>query len=141
MMYYSLPDEVDTHTVVDSLLMSRKTILLPHVTGEGTMELRRYTGPKDLAAGAYGIMEPTGEVFTEYKDIDLAVIPGMAFDHAGNRMGRGKGYYDRFLPCIPQAYKMGLCFPFQMIDAVPAEAHDIKMDEIISAVNTDAVRQ
>ena len=98
MLYYSLPDEVDTHTLVDSLLMSGKHILLPRVTGEGTMELRRYTGPSDLAQGAYNIMEPTGEVFDNYTDINLAVIPGVAFDKDGNRMGRGKGYYDRLLP-------------------------------------------
>ena len=103
MLYYSLPDEVDTHTLVDSLLMSHKTILLPRVTGEGTMELRRYTGPSDLAIGAYNIMEPTGEVYDDYEEIDLAVIPGVAFDAEGNRMGRGKGYYDRFLPLVPQA--------------------------------------
>lgn len=77
--------------------MSGKHILLPRVTGEGTMELRRYTGPSDLAQGAYNIMEPTGEVFDNYTDINIAVIPGVAFDKDGNRMGRGKGYYDRLL--------------------------------------------
>lgn len=131
MLYYSLPDEVDTHTLADSLLMSRKTILLPRVTGDGTMELRRYTGPCSLTPGAYGIMEPTGSVFADYASIDLAVIPGMAFDRHGNRLGRGKGYYDRFLPLIPQAYKIGICFPFQMADSIPTDRHDIKMDEII----------
>ena len=120
MLYHSLPDEVDTHTIVDSLLMSGKTILLPRVTGEGTMELHRYNGPNDLQIGAYGIME-------------LAIVPGVAFDHDGNRMGRGKGYYDRFLPLIPDTYKIGVCFPFQMITSIPAEEHDIRMDEIITS--------
>lgn len=131
MLYYSLPDEVDTHTLVDSLLMSRKTILLPRVTGEETMELRRYTGPSDLAIGAYNIMEPTGEVFADYVDIDLAVIPGVAFDSDGNRMGRGKGYYDRFLPLVPQAYKIGICFPFQKVESIPTDEYDVRMDEVI----------
>lgn len=134
MLYYSLPDEVYTHTVVDSLLMSHKTILLPHVTGNGTMELRLYTGPKDLTTGAYGIMEPTGKFFTEYSTIDLTVVPGVAFDLTGNRMGRGKGYYDRFLPLVHNAYKIGICFPFQIVDDIPSEEHDIKMDEIISTI-------
>ena len=133
MLYHSLPDEVDTHTIVDSLLMSGKTILLPRVTGEGTMELHRYNGPKDMQVGAYGIMEPTGEVYTDYSNIDLAVVPGVAFDHDGNRMGRGKGYYDRFLPLIPDKEKIGVCFPFQMITSIPAEEHDIRMDEIITS--------
>ncbi len=131
MLYYSLPDEVCTHTLVDSLLLSKKNVLLPRVTGEGTMELRRYTGPSDLAIGAYDIMEPTGEPFTDYATIDLAIVPGMAFSPLGDRMGRGKGYYDRFLPFIPQAYKIGICFPFQMVDSLPTDEHDIRMDEVI----------
>ena len=132
MLYHSLPDEVDTHTIADSLLMSGKTILLPRVTGESTMELRRYTGPRDLAIGAFGIMEPMGDVFTDYASIDLAVVPGMAFDHSGNRMGRGKGYYDRLLPLLKHAYKIGVCFPFQMVESVPRDEHDARMDEVIT---------
>ena len=131
MLYYSLPDEVCTHTLVDSLLMSGKTILLPRVTGESTMQLRRYTGPRDLAAGAYGIMEPTGDAFDDYPSVDLAVVPGVAFDRSGNRMGRGKGYYDRFLPMLKRAYKIGVCFPFQMVDSLPTDGHDVRMDEVI----------
>lgn len=77
MLYYSLPDEVYTHTLVDALLASGKRVLLPRVTGEGTMELRLYTGPQSLEQGAYNIMEPVGEVFTDYAQIDLAVIPGV----------------------------------------------------------------
>lgn len=131
MLYYSLPDEVCTHTIVDSLLMSGKRILLPRVTGEGTMELRRYTGPRDLARGAYGIMEPTGDVFNDYASIDLAIVPGMAFDPSGNRMGRGKGYYDRFLPHLNNAYKIGVCFPFQIVQNIPTDKHDVRMDEVL----------
>lgn len=74
MLYYSLPDEVYTHTLVDALLASGKRVLLPRVTGEGTMELRLYTGPQSLEQGAYNIMEPVGEVFKDYAQIDLAVI-------------------------------------------------------------------
>lgn len=131
MLYYSLPDEVYTHTLVDSLLLGGKTVLLPRVTGEGTMELRCYTGPLSLAKGAYGIMEPTGGLFANHEAIDVAIVPGMAFDMSGNRIGRGKGYYDRFLSHVPNAYKIGVCFPFQMVDSVPAGVHDVNMDEVI----------
>lgn len=131
MLYYSLPDEVDTHTLVDSLLMSGKHILLPRVTGEGTMELRRYTGPSDLTQGAYNIMEPTGEVFDDYAAIDLAVIPGVAFDSDGNRMGRGKGYYDRLLPKLANTYKIGICLPFQLVEKIPTDEYDVRMDEVL----------
>jgi 5-formyltetrahydrofolate cyclo-ligase len=77
-------------------------------------------------------MEPIGEVFPEsrYDEITLALIPGMAFDAEGHRLGRGKGYYDRLLPRLSRAYKMGVCFPFQMVDAVPSEPHDQKVDEV-----------
>ena len=132
MLYHSLPDEVYTHTLADSLLLGGKTILMPRVTGEGTMELRRYTGPRDLSPGAYGIMEPSGDTFDDYADIDLAIVPGVAFDLVGNRLGRGKGYYDRLLPLIPGAYRIGVCFAFQLADSIPTDGHDIKMNEVIA---------
>ena len=72
-----------------------------------------------------------GEQFTDYDKIDLALVPGMAFDAAGHRLGRGKGYYDRFLGEHPHIYKIGVCFPFQRVAEVPSEAHDVVMDEVI----------
>ena len=129
LIYYSLPDEVDTHTFIQKW-SGKKTILLPVVVGD-ELEIREYTGPEDLATSSYGIGEPTGEVFTDYSSIDLIAVPGVAFDTNGNRLGRGKGYYDRLLPCIPSAYKIGICFPFQLVEEVPAEPFDIRMNEII----------
>ena len=86
MLYYSLPDEVYTHTLVDALLASGKRVLLPRVTGEGTMELRLYTGPQSLEQGTYNIMEPVGEVFTDYAQIDLAVYEALEKVQAGDVM-------------------------------------------------------
>ena len=114
-----------------AILDLEKRILLPVVVGDD-LELRLYTGPEDLKPGAYGIEEPTGELFTDYADIDFIVVPGVAFDRNGNRLGRGKGYYDRLLPRIPSAHKAGICFPFQLVEEVPAEPFDIRMDEIIT---------
>ncbi|MGP1465522.1 5-formyltetrahydrofolate cyclo-ligase [Prevotella koreensis] len=131
LMYYSLDDEVNTHDVVDTVLKQGKTVLLPKVISETEMELRRYTGPQDLQDGFFNIMEPSGELFENYEDIDLAVIPGMAFDSQNNRLGRGKGYYDRMLPKLVNAYKIGVCFDFQHLPGIPADENDIKMDEII----------
>ena len=139
MLYYSLPDEVYTHTLVDALLASGKRVLLPRVTGEGTMELRCYTGPQSLEQGAYNIMEPVGEVFTDYAQIDLAVIPGVAFDRQLNRMGRGKGYYDRLLPQLGCAYKIGICFDFQLVESIECEEHDIRMDEVITGEGQNSI--
>lgn len=130
LLYHSLKDEVDTHEFIRK--WSRlKRILLPVVVGDN-LELRVYTGPEDLAIGAYGIEEPTGARFTDYAAIGFIAVPGVAFDRNGNRLGRGKGYYDRLLPRIPAAYKAGICFPYQLVEEVPAEPFDIRMDEIIT---------
>lgn len=131
LMYYSLGDEVDTHDAVDRVLKQGKTVLLPKVISDTEMELRRYTGPEDLQNGFFNIMESSGELFDDYAAIDLAVVPGMAFDIQNNRLGRGKGYYDRMLPKLVNAYKIGVCFSFQRLPGIPAEGNDVKMDEVI----------
>ena len=131
LMYYSLADEVNTHEAVDALVRSGKTVLLPRVIDGENMEIRIYESRDDLAPGHYGIMEPTGKLYTCYENIDIAVVPGMAFDAAGHRLGRGKGYYDRFLPKATHAYKLGVCFDFQKRAAIPADDFDVTMDCVI----------
>jgi len=133
LLYYSLPDEVDTHLLTDELAIAGKTILLPKVTGDETMELRRYRGREDLRRGPLQLLEPAGEPFHDEGAIEVAVVPGMAFDTEGHRLGRGRGYYDRFFATSfaherPLLY--GLCFPFQLVESVPAEDHDIRMDKV-----------
>ena len=131
MLYHALPDEVPTQQLIDRLVAEGKTVVLPRVVSDTDMELRRYTGPQDLQRGAFGIMEPTGELFTDYEQLQVAVIPGMAFDREGHRLGRGKGYYDRLLSHVPYIYKIGLCYDWQLVDHVPTNEHDIKMDEVV----------
>lgn len=132
MLYYSLPDEVDTHELTGQLVAQGKTVLLPRVTADGTIEVCQYAGADDLRPGPFGIMEPVGPLFTRLSDIDAVVVPGMAFDSTGRRLGRGRGYYDRFFSAAPPLYKIGLCFPFQLVDCVPAEPHDVVMDAVIA---------
>lgn len=129
LLYHPLPDEVDVSPLLD--MLPGRMVLLPRVTGESTMELRVYEGRGSLEPGAYGIMEPCGPLFTDYGSIDVAVVPGMAFDKDGNRLGRGKGYYDRFLARTPHVYKIGVCFPFQLLESVPAGPTDVRMDEVV----------
>ncbi len=131
LMYYSLPDEVFTHEVINTLVEEGKTVLLPVVLNGEDMELRLYRGAEDLKTGSFGIMEPVGKPFPCYPEIDVAIIPGMSFDNDGNRLGRGKGYYDRLLAKIPQTYKIGMCFDFQKVEEVPTEETDIRMDEVL----------
>lgn len=128
--YYSLPDEVNTHQLIDELVAEGKTVLLPKVLDGETMELRRYTGLQDLSEGSFHIMEPVGEPFSDYSEIDLSLIPGMAFDAHGHRLGRGKGYYDRFLRAV-SVRTIGVCFDFQRVDVVPTDENDVAVDEVI----------
>ena len=128
LLYHSLNDEVDTHAFIQKW-SSEKRILLPVVVGDD-LELRIYTGPEDMSiSGIYGIAEPTGEIFTDYAAIDFIVVPGVAFDAKGNRLGRGKGYYDRALTKL-QSYRIGVCFQFQLLPHIPVEATDLPMDEV-----------
>ena len=157
MAYYSLPDEVNTHQLLDDLVAEGKTVLLPKVLDATTMELRHYTGPHDLAPGPFGILEPTGSHYSpsslltppSSKTIDVAIIPGVAFDALGHRLGRGRGYYDRFLRTmgtvpsvsseandrgtVPSVRPLliGLCFDFQKVPSVPVDPTDISVDQVI----------
>ena len=130
LMYYSLPDEVQTHNFIEKW-KDEKQIILPVVVGETELEFRHYNGKQDLIKGAFGIEEPAGKAFEEFDQIDLAIIPGVSFDAKGNRLGRGKGYYDRQLPKL-KATKIGICYAFQVSEVVPAGPYDYPMDEVIT---------
>ncbi len=131
MAYSSLPDEVNTLDLLAQLLSKGKRVLLPKVINDHEMQLCEMRSMNDLSEGAFHIMEPNGPVFTDYNLIDVAIVPGMAFDHDGHRLGRGRGYYDRFLAQLPYIYKIGVSFSFQKVSFVPVEANDIIMDEIL----------
>lgn len=128
-LYSSLPDEVATHHLLDDI-RDTKRVLLPTVVGDD-MEFHEYTSTSVVVKSDYGIMESQGPLYTDYSKIDLVVVPGMAFDKEGNRLGRGRGYYDKFLTKV-DAHKVGVCFPFQLVDHVPHDEHDIRMDEVIT---------
>lgn len=129
--YYSLPDELDTKCQLNDWHQN-KNIFLPKVNGSN-LDIIRYA-PSQIEIGAYNTFEPIGPTIDPAK-IDLAIIPGVAFDKNGNRMGRGKGYYDRFLLNC-NTIKIGICFDFQLFDTIPNEPHDIKMDAIITNNHT-----
>lgn len=129
--YWSMDDEVYTHDFVNKWAGS-KTLLLPCVKGD-ELELRYFDGEERLQPGeGYAIPEPVGELFTDWGKIDLILVPGVAFDKSGNRLGRGKGYYDKVLKQTG-AYKLGVCFDFQLVERVPVEPHDVKMDWVVAS--------
>ena len=128
LLFWPLPDEVD----VSSLALKwygDKRILLPVVVGD-ELELRQFLGQESLIEGAFGILEPVGEPFTDYQSVDLVIVPGLAFDSRGGRLGRGKGYYDRLLPRL-KAVRVGVCFEHQICDRLECESHDVPMDRVI----------
>ena len=151
--YYPLPDEVDIRPLLDEWMAEGKNVFLPKVTGPTSMELHRYTGHDGLQEGAFHILEPIASQGDSLPDLlrtsdhepaPLILVPGQAFDAAGHRLGRGRGYYDRFLNTVgtvllcqdsltqknrPSVF--GVCFDFQKVPEVPTDEHDVAVDEVI----------
>jgi 5-formyltetrahydrofolate cyclo-ligase len=87
-----------------------------------------------LEKGPYGVPEPVEHQYLRLRDVDLVVVPGLAFDKQGGRLGRGKGCYDRFLKRLPaDTATIGLAFDFQILPSVPAAAHDVNVDKVLFA--------
>ena len=128
MLYYSLPDEVQTADFI-AKWRNRKQIILPTVVGDDIIPVK-LDADTTFAKGDFDIQEPQSVEYTG--GYDLIIVPGVAFDKDGNRLGRGRGYYDRFLCKHGNVKKIGICFDFQLVDEIPTEPTDIRMDEIIS---------
>ncbi len=128
-LYSALPGEVSMAGVMERW-HREKRILLPVVRGE-EMDFVRYEWPGALRQGAFGIWEPAGGEVVPAADIDLIVVPGVAFSACGERLGRGRGFYDRFLAGT-RAYKIGVCFDHQVVEGIACDPHDVNMDMIIT---------
>lgn len=129
MLYHSLPDELPTHEFITKWAHS-KHLFLPRVNGD-ELEVLPYN-PHELQSGAFSIEEPQGNNITHPNTLDLIIVPAVALDHDKNRLGRGKGYYDRLLSKT-QATTIGVGYDLQLIPTgIPAEPHDIKLDYIIT---------
>lgn len=128
MLYSSLPDEVQTIEFIEKW-RHKKRIILPTVVGDDIIPVE-LTDDTDFAIGDFNILEPQNNPYNG--SYDLIIVPGVAFDKYGNRIGRGKGYYDRFLSKHMDIKRIGICFDFQLIEEVPTEDNDIRMHEIIS---------
>jgi len=128
LMYWSLPDELPTHNFIVKW-STKKQMLLPMVKGD-KMLVKPFTSIDDLRKSDMGIWEP--EAQKEYlRHIDLVIVPGIAFDKSKNRLGRGKGYYDRYFN-HKNIVKVGVCYDFQLLEVVPTEPFDVRMDKIIT---------
>ncbi|MCC8088299.1 MAG: 5-formyltetrahydrofolate cyclo-ligase [Rikenellaceae bacterium] len=127
LVYWSLPDEIRTVEFLEKW-RDRKRICLPVMKGKELL-IKQYLRGCVINKANYGISEPDGPLI-DPSEIDFAVIPGVAFDKNNNRLGRGKGFYDRLLKQM-DAVKAGVCYGFQIVDEIPAEPHDVKMDLVI----------
>jgi len=138
MFYVSLQDEVDTFIMIDEALKAGKRIAVPVILKE---EKRLIAGEihnrlEDLESQHFGIYQPRQDRVKEVplNDIDLVVVPGVAFDRKNIRLGRGHGYYDRFLSGLPKRTRtIGLAFDFQVMEDLPQDPHDVPVSKIITA--------
>jgi 5-formyltetrahydrofolate cyclo-ligase len=129
LLYFPHKNEVDTTPIIEKLLQEGKNVILPKVVGFHIHPIK-ISNLASLKSGYAGIKEPEGEKYP-LEDIDIIVVPAIAFDIHGHRLGYGKGYYDRLLSKV-NAYKIGLAYDFQVLEKLPSEPHDIPVDLIVT---------
>ncbi|HZJ99919.1 MAG TPA: 5-formyltetrahydrofolate cyclo-ligase [Tissierellaceae bacterium] len=135
MTFISFGNEVDTHNFIKKSLSDGKRIAVP-ITFPKTREIKpsEILDFDELEVGYYNILTPKDKYirYINPKEIDLAIVPGVAFDRDGYRVGYGGGYYDRFLSQYPDIIKLGIAFDLQIIDKIPKEDFDIAVDMIFT---------
>lgn len=137
LMYHSLPDELSTHRFLDKW-HTKKHFYLPRVNGVD-LEILPYDRTR-THLGAFHIEEPDGDDTVDISAMDLVIVPAVAYDRNGNRVGRGKGFYDRLLPEC-RAMKIGVAYDFQLVDEIDAEEHDVRVDMVVTQSQTLRVRK
>ena len=131
--YIGTDHEIRTEKIIEAMLSEGKTVCVPLCYGKGQMDAIRIESVSDLSPGRYGIPEPSenGEKVNP-SDIDAIIVPGVAFDEKGKRLGRGGGYYDRFMEKTGNAVKIALCREINLLEAVPCEEHDRSVDIVLT---------
>lgn len=136
LMYHSLPDELSTEAFIAKWHM-HKHFFLPRVNGV-ELEVLPYDRSR-LRLGAFHIEEPQGDDVVPVDQMELIVVPAVAYDRSGNRVGRGKGYYDRMLSSA-KAMTVGVGYDFQLVDEIDTEDHDVPVDMVITESHCITVR-
>ena len=136
LFYASMPGEVDTLAMIEKAILKGKRVSLPIVEqNQRKLIPTLISSMEDVHKKKYGILEPhfNPDRVLAVKDIDAVIVPGLAFDKHCNRLGRGAGYYDRFLSTLPKTVTtVGLAFDFQLTESLPTEAHDVRLGQIIA---------
>lgn len=128
-------EEVNTVPMIEGSIRQGKRVLVPLAKLENKeLKLYELQALSELKTGMLDILEPDPSKArpANPKDVDLVVVPGLAFDEKKQRLGRGAGFYDRFLLTAPRAYKVALAFSFQLFPEIPQEAHDHPLDEVLT---------
>ena len=129
-VYMPTGNEIDTTEIIRYCKENGKRLAAPRVSGD-TMEFYYFTDETDMEQGAYDIWEPTGTEAVEDEE-SLVIMPGVAFDLSCNRIGYGKGYYDRYLSAHPRMKKVALAYDFQIVGRIKREVHDVRPDVVVT---------
>ena len=136
MFYVSMDKEVYTHDMIKIALNEKKEIAVPLILESQNIMLScKISDLTDLEPGPWDILQPIKERIQNVpvSSLDLIVVPGIAFDRNGNRLGRGKGFYDRFLHLIsPETVKIGLAFSSHIVEQIPTKEYDVAVDKIVT---------
>lgn len=134
LLYASFRTEVATGEIVEEAIRSGREVVLPRVDAEnGALTKHVIGGIHELSPGFMGIPEPSSDVRVKVEEVDLVVVPGVAFDPLGRRVGYGGGYYDRLLPRIKGIKPVvALAYEEQLFESLPGEEHDVGMDIIVT---------
>jgi len=134
MFYMTFDGEVNTDEMIEEARQQGKQVAVPVCKQNRRINPCRLKSDTGLVKGPYGIREPRPQKPIKLKDLELVIIPGVAFDKKGNRLGRGKGYYDRFLSRLgAKITTIGLAFDFQVLPSVPATSEDVRVHRVIFA--------
>lgn len=134
-LYSALGPEADASLALPSLLERNKLVVFPRVVGK-RLEFAPASSLDDLQPGYRGVLEPQS-VAIDFSVLDVIVVPGIAFDRAGGRLGQGGGHYDRTLAQLgPKPFRVGFCFSCQIVESVPREGHDELLDAIVTEDET-----
>ena len=134
MAYVSMAEEVQLQKIFINAFESKKILAVPLIIGKGEMCAVQVPNFDALEIGEFGILTVKKDLqkIIDAEKINCVIVPGAAFDFNFNRLGLGGGYYDKFLPRAVNAKKIALAYDFQIVDAVPTEPHDFKVDMIIT---------
>lgn len=129
--YIDFQGEAGTEGIIKEAWQLGKKVYAPRVSGD-TMEFFEFHSFSELVPGAFGILEPQGRKAADSMETDLMVLPGVAFDRSRNRIGYGRGYYDRYLAARSGFYTIGAAFEMQIVDRIETEKTDIRADMLVT---------